>query len=154
MSKIRKEFANTRQQTFEFLVERGKIREFANAVCDPNPVYRDVEHARRLGFDDLLVPVTFPANHILQLDSENAVLELMQMINMNEATSVHGSCEFIHRRPVCAGEAFRGEIWFGDIYEKQGKRGGTMTFVEMEVRFIDRNEETAFTMRNLFIEKS
>jgi len=153
MSNIKKEFANTKLQTFEYLVERGKIREFARAICDQNPVYFDVDYARSQGLSDLLMPVTFPANHMLQLNSENWVLEIMQKVNMDGSKAVHGSCELIHHRSVCAGETFRGEVWFGEIYEKLGKRGGAMTFMEMEVKFFDSDEKLAFSMRNVFIEK-
>ena len=30
---------------YEFRVERGKIREFANAIGDANPIYRDLDYA-------------------------------------------------------------------------------------------------------------
>ena len=31
--------------SYEFHVERGKIREFADAIGDPNPIYRDPDYA-------------------------------------------------------------------------------------------------------------
>ena len=32
---------------YAFPVERGKIREFADAIGDPNPIYRDPDHAAK-----------------------------------------------------------------------------------------------------------
>ena len=32
---------------YEFLVERGKIREFADALGAPNPIYRDPAYAAK-----------------------------------------------------------------------------------------------------------
>ena len=32
---------------YEFHVERGKIREFADALGDPNPIYRDPDYAAK-----------------------------------------------------------------------------------------------------------
>ena len=34
---------------YEFHVERGKIREFADAIGDPNPIYRDPDYAKKTG---------------------------------------------------------------------------------------------------------
>jgi len=148
--------AGKKMLSFEFPVERGKIKEFANAICDPNPVYKDPEYAKKVGFEDVLMPVTFPATFFFHLDSENAVLETTLALGMNPATSVHGETEVIHNRSVCAGETLRGEMRIGNIYEKQGKRGGIMTFVEMECNFYDESDADtpAVIFRNVFIERS
>lgn len=146
-------FANTKLDSFDFPVERGKIKEFANAICDPNPVYNDKDYALKRGFADVIIPVTFPMTFVFQQSSENAVLEAMQKLGMDPARSVHGEIEFIYERPVCAGETLRVEIGIGNIYEKAGKRGGTMTFVEHETRFSDSAGHAVITVRNIFIEK-
>ena len=39
-----------------YLVSAEKIREFADAVNDPNPAYRSVEAARELGHPDVVAP--------------------------------------------------------------------------------------------------
>jgi acyl dehydratase len=41
-------------------VAREKIREFADAVGDPNPAYRDAEAAQAFGHPDVVAPPTFP----------------------------------------------------------------------------------------------
>ncbi len=41
-------------------VGREKIREFAEAVGDPNPAYRDQAAAQALGHPDVVAPPTFP----------------------------------------------------------------------------------------------
>lgn len=41
-------------------VSRVKIREFADAIGDPNPVYRDQEAAKAAGHPDVIAPPTFP----------------------------------------------------------------------------------------------
>ncbi len=137
----------------EFPVERGKIREFASAICDPNPVYRDREYARGKGFKDVLMPITFPGTFTFYLGSENAVMEMMETLDMDAGKSVHGSFEVIYERPVCAGEPLRMEVVVGRIYQKEGKRGGAMTFVEMDIRFYDAEDKLALTVRNEFIER-
>ena len=44
--------------SYEFHVERGKIREFADATGDPNPIYRDPDYAAEMGFAAILAPPT------------------------------------------------------------------------------------------------
>ena len=41
-------------------VTRVKIREFADAISDPNPLYRDPAHAKEAGYTDVIAPPTFP----------------------------------------------------------------------------------------------
>jgi len=147
------EMAGTKLAEVEFPVEKGKIREFASAICDPNPVYRDREYAKSRGFKDVLMPVTFPGTFTFHLGSENAVMEIMEQLEMDAGKSVHGSFEVTYERPVCAGETLRMEVVVGKIYQKEGKRGGTMTFVEMEICFYDAEGELAFTVCSEFIER-
>lgn len=150
---VKKEMAGTKIEEFKFPIERGKIREFASAICDPNPVYRDTEYARSKGFDDVLAPVTFPVTAGFHTSLDNFVLDISNKLDMDLGKSVHGSFEIIYQRPVCAGETLRGEISIGDIYEKEGKRGGKMTFVEMKNNFYDKDDNPVVTISNTFIER-
>jgi len=150
---VRKDIAGTKFGEFEFPVERGKIKEFARAILDPKPLYVDREHAKGRGFADVLMPPTFPATFAFHLPSENLVVEMMQQLEMNIAASVHGEAEFTFERPITAGEILKGEMRVGNIYEKAGKRGGTMTFVEMTIEFTDEKGKKAAEMKNIFIER-
>ena len=41
------------------VIERGPVSNFAAAVKDENPVYRDPNAAKTAGFDDIPAPPTF-----------------------------------------------------------------------------------------------
>ena len=41
---------------FAMPIERGKIREFANAIGDDNPIYLDPAYAGKSGFGDIPAP--------------------------------------------------------------------------------------------------
>ena len=45
--------------TFEMPVERGKIREFAEAIGDYNPIYSDPAYAAKTELRGILAPPTF-----------------------------------------------------------------------------------------------
>ena len=47
-----------------FEVERGRLRFFARTIGLTNPIYFDVEAARRAGHRDLPVPLTFLSNSL------------------------------------------------------------------------------------------
>ena len=48
-----------RYPPFEYEVGREKIREYANAVGETNPVHHDLEAARAAGFADVVAPPMF-----------------------------------------------------------------------------------------------
>lgn len=151
---IKKNMAGTKLTEFEFPVERGKIKEFASAICDPNPVYRDREYARDKGFDDILMPVTFPMTFGFFLPSENYMFEAITKLGLDTAKMLGGEMEILYQRPVCAGETLRGELIIGDIYEKESKASSKMTFIEFICNFYDRKDKLVVLMRNTGIERS
>jgi len=79
-----------------------KIREFADAIGDPNPAYHDRAAARALGHPDVIAPptfasvATFRATRVLVDDPE---------LGIDYSRVVHGDQRFAHTRPVRAGDA-------------------------------------------------
>ncbi|MFC4913697.1 MaoC family dehydratase N-terminal domain-containing protein [Actinomadura gamaensis] len=80
-------------------VSRVKIREFADAIGDPNPVYRDPEAARAAGHPDVIAPPTFPI--VVSLGG-SALAD--PGLGINFAMVVHGEQRFEYVRPVRAGD--------------------------------------------------
>ncbi|MCP2343367.1 MaoC family dehydratase N-terminal domain-containing protein [Actinomadura rupiterrae] len=80
-------------------VSRVKIREFADAIGDPNPVYRDPEAARAAGHPDVIAPPTFPI--VVSLGG-GALAD--PELGINFAMVVHGEQRFEYVRPVRAGD--------------------------------------------------
>ena len=52
---VSKNMTGVRLADLEFTVIGEKVEEFANAICDPNPIYIDRAYARRKGFNDVLI---------------------------------------------------------------------------------------------------
>jgi acyl dehydratase len=82
-------------------VGREKIREFADAVGDPNPAYRDRAAARALGHDDVVAPPTFAV--VVTRDPQKAVID-DPGLGLDFARVVHGDQKFVHHRPIRAGD--------------------------------------------------
>ena len=79
-----------------YVVGREKIREFASAIGDTNPVFHDVEAARALGYADLVAPPTFPV--ILSLKASGAVVRDPDL-GLDYSRVVHGEQKFAYSRP-------------------------------------------------------
>jgi acyl dehydratase len=82
-------------------VGREKIREFADAIGDPNPAYRDVEVARALGYPDVIAPPTFPI--VLSMRAGAQVVGDPEL-GLDYSRVVHGEQRFVYARPVRAGD--------------------------------------------------
>jgi acyl dehydratase len=110
---VGKEFPSV---TYE--VGREKIREYANAVGETNPVHHDPDAAREAGFRNVVAPPMFcvvysaPAMGPAILDPE---------VGINLAAMVHGGQEFQWGEPVCAGDTITTTPRFADYSEKDGK---------------------------------
>jgi acyl dehydratase len=82
-------------------VSRVKIAEFADAIGDPNPVYRDPAAARAAGHPDVIAPPTF-AIVISMAASGRAVAD--PDLGINYAMVVHGEQQFQYSRPFRPGD--------------------------------------------------
>jgi acyl dehydratase len=82
-------------------VGRAKIAEFATAIGDPDPAYRDPEAARALGHPDVIAPPTFAI--VVSLEAAAAVLDDPD-VGIDYSRVVHGEQRFTHHRPVRAGD--------------------------------------------------
>jgi acyl dehydratase len=76
-----------------------KIKEFAEAIGDPNPVYRDREAAKAAGHPDVIAPPTFPI--VISLSGSDL---LDPELGLNFAMVVHGEQRFEYQRPLRAGD--------------------------------------------------
>jgi acyl dehydratase len=120
--------------TFE--VEADRIRAYADAVHEDNPVYQDAEAATQDGFRDLVAPPMFavvysaPAMGPAIVDTIGDALPRM----------VHGGQEFVWGEPVVAGDSITTQASVTEIYEKDGK--GFYVFES-----VSKNQDGAETVR-------
>jgi acyl dehydratase len=90
--------------TAPYEVGREKIREFADATNDPNPVYRDRAAAQTLGYSDVIAPPTFAI--ILTLKAGHQVITDPDF-GIDYSRVVHGEQRFVHHRPITAGDVLQ-----------------------------------------------
>lgn len=127
-------------------VERGKIREFARAIKDDDPIYVDEEHARQEA-GGLVPPVTFLETVRLWGDGRGWPRPPIDL-----ARTLHGEQEYELLGAIHAGDVLTAVSRIADIYEKAGKRGGTMGFVVTETEFRNQRGELVARARSVAIE--
>jgi acyl dehydratase len=121
----------------DFQVEPERIRQYAAAAGETNPVYHDADAAKAAGFRDLVAPPMFcvvysaPAMGPAITDPE---------LEMNLMAMVHGGQEFVWGEPVCAGDVISTAVECKAIDD----RGG-MGFYVFES--VSRNQDGAETVR-------
>jgi acyl dehydratase len=99
-------------------VGREKIREYAHAVGEDNPVYFDRDAAKQAGFRDIPAPPMFAA--VYSAGSVGpAVVD--PEVGINLAMMVHGGQEFVWGEPVCSGDTVITETRVKEIEERDGR---------------------------------
>jgi acyl dehydratase len=102
---------------FEYEVGKEKIREYAQAVGEDNPIYFDRERAREAGFRDIPAPPMFA---VVYSAGSIAPAVLDPEVGIDVAMMVHGSQEFVWGEVVCAGDTITTETSVKDISERGG----------------------------------
>ena len=103
-------------------VEWGKVREFARAVHDP-----------RAGQEVPVPPPTFSA----VLTAEFIERFVCDLLPLDRTRTVHGEQEYEYYRPLRIGQSVRCRARIARDETKQGKRGGSMRFVTVEIELSD-----------------
>jgi len=117
--------------TEPYEVSRVKIAEFADAIGDPNPVYRDRAAAQAAGHSDVVAPPTF-AIVISMASSGRAVMD--PGLGINYAMVVHGEQRFEYSRQIQAGDLLSAQVTITDI--KQAGRNVLLT-TQTDIRTVD-----------------
>ena len=127
-------------------IERGKIREFAKAIKDDDPLYFDEAYARQEA-GGIMPPATF-LQTVTHWDDGRG----RPRVPMDLKRTLHGEQEFEFLRPIFAGDVLTAVSRITDLYEKAGRRGGTMTFVVTETEFTNQRGEVVARSRQVGIE--
>jgi acyl dehydratase len=129
---------------FEFRVERGKIREFADAIGDPNPIYRDPDHAGAI-----VAPPTFLRTFLYEPRASAEALKVKDWSYI-----VHGEQEFEYFAPIHAGDVLTGEERIVSVTEKESRRAGKLHIGVIETVFRNQRGEKVQVARRTLVETS
>ncbi|MES3000798.1 MAG: MaoC family dehydratase N-terminal domain-containing protein [Pseudomonadota bacterium] len=109
-------------------VEKGRLRFFAKAIGETNPVYTDEAAAHGAGYTSLPVPPTFLFS--LEMEKPDPFAWLGE-VGMDLTRILHGEQGFTYHHPACAGDTLTFESRIEDIYDK---KNGALSFVVKAVK--------------------
>jgi hypothetical protein len=114
---------------FAMDVERGKIHEYARAVHASDPAY--------VTGDTPPIPPTFLTTQFFWealVPGSNP----WALVNMDQKRGMHAEQEYVfHGPPPRAGTRLTCQSRIAEIYEKEGRRGGTLVFAVMVTEYRD-----------------
>jgi len=124
-------------ESVTYAVGREKVREYARAVGETDPLHLDVEAARAAGHRDLVAPPMFAVVY-----SSPAIMPALfdPEVGIDFARMVHGAQEFAWGPLVIAGDEITTECELVDTSE----RGG-VGFFTFETRSVNQDGERVCT---------
>jgi acyl dehydratase len=126
-------------------VSRVKIAEFADAIGDPNPLYRDVAAAKAAGYSDVIAPPTFPI--VITMAASRPLIGDPEL-GLNYAMVVHGEERFAYARPLRAGDVVTARATISSI-----RQIGSLTMVTTETELRAADGEHVCTAVSILVER-
>jgi acyl dehydratase len=140
-----------------FPVEAGHILQFARAIGDSNPVYRDASYAAGTELRGVIAPPTFTAasSHYDPDYPLRPKLGQAWFGSGREASGarreasggLHAEQHYEYHRPIRPGDVLVAETSDERTWEKQGRRGGKLLFSERVTVYRDRDRNPVVTER-------
>jgi len=116
-------------QPFVMDIERGKIHEFARATRSAHSSHFDGDHP--------VIPPTFLTTQFFWeelVEGSNP----WHLVQMSQKRGMHAEQEYVfHGPPPRAGERLFARSMVTEIWEKESRSAGTLTFVKMVTEFRD-----------------
>jgi acyl dehydratase len=138
----------TEPQTVE--VDRTAIRMFARAVGHTDPIYYDVEEARRRGYRDLPCPPAFLGTPVF--NPGRAPRSPFSSFKSPYKRVLNGGTEVEYfDEDICAGDVLTSTTKLTDISERQGSMG-PMLIIRSETTYRNQQGKVVAVMRGTAIQ--
>ncbi|WP_194820169.1 MaoC family dehydratase N-terminal domain-containing protein [Nocardia sp. XZ_19_385] len=105
-------------------VDAGRLRFFATAIGETNPIFTDLAAAQAAGYADLPVPPTFLFG--IELENPDSFGWLAEL-GIDLRRVLHGEQSFTYHSTAVAGDVLTSTPTIGNVYSK---KGGTLDFLE------------------------
>ena len=133
---------------FSATVEKGRLRFFAKAIGQTDPVYTDEAAAQAAGHPGLPVPPTF--FFCLEMESPDPAA-IRKLLGLDYRRVLHGEQGFTYHRMAYAGDVLTFEQRIEDIYDK---KGGALEFVVRKTRVSNQRGEHVADLRSVTVQRN
>lgn len=130
---------------YTFVVERGKIREFAEAIGDMKDIYLDPGKAALAGYADVTAPPTFGT--AINLWGGLDFMKMCQGMNLDSVKVLHGEQEYIYSGDIVAGDVITAATALVGYTEKKN-----MHVFKLETVYFNQRKEEVLKSRHLILE--
>lgn len=148
-----------------FPIEEGHIMMFARSIGDSNPIYHDREAAKNTEPGAVIAPPTF-VQASAQFDPDyflrpkigedwfGSGKESSGVTGGGGSVSkgLHAEQSYEYHRPLKAGDVLTAETKPGKKWEKQGGRGGKLSFSETVTEYRDQDGNLIVTARSVGVQ--
>lgn len=142
---IDRKFIGYQLEPSVLVVDRTRLKFFAKAIGEQDPVYRDLAAAQAAGYRDLPAPPTFL--FAAELDS-GANDRLLADLGIPLSRLLHGEQSFRYLKPVCAGDTVTVRSTITDIYDK---KGGKLEFAVKDSSVVNQRDELVAELRTVLV---
>jgi acyl dehydratase len=144
---------------YTYIVEKGKIAEFAMAVAqkeskfDVNPIYVDSEAAKKEGYKDVIITPTMQT--CFSMWSGGGLGSLIQELGIDLGRLLHGEEEYEYFGEINPGDVMTGKTKVVQMYDKEKKNqpGKFMEFTVMETEIRNQRGELVLKTRTTTVER-
>jgi acyl dehydratase len=126
-------------------VDAGRLKFFAKAIGETNPVFTDPETANAAGHRDLPVPPTFLFG--IELESPDPFAWLSG-IGVDLRRVLHGEQSFTYHSPAVAGDVLTVTPRIGNVYSK---KGGALDFIEKSSTVTRENGDLVAELKTVIV---
>jgi acyl dehydratase len=126
---------------FTVEAERGRLRFFAKATGQTDPVYIDDEAARAAGYPGLPLPPTFL--FCLEMEAPNPAA-IREALGLDYSRILHGEQGYSFHRMAYAGERLTFQQHIADIYDR---RNGALEFIVRKTAVSNAHGEPVAELR-------
>ncbi|UVE17116.1 MaoC family dehydratase N-terminal domain-containing protein [Pseudomonas sp. LS44] len=128
-------------------VEKGRLRFFAKAIGETDPIYTDEAAAKAAGHKSLPVPPTF----FMCLGGEGRdQVEQLKIYGFDLARILHAEQSFVYHKMAYAGDTLTFDTKVADVYDK---KGGALQFVVNETRVTNQHGEHIADVRSSLVQR-
>ena len=147
MTTLSKELVGKKLGSYSYTVERGKIAEYCLAIGEKDPVYFDIDAAKKEGYTDIPAPMTFTT--VIQFWGYPGIWDDMTSIGIDITRLLHLKEEYTYRNTIYPGK-YSADVEIIDVktgkmdmvtFRSVFKNDKNETAVEAEMAIVMRPEE-------------
>ncbi|MFJ3804721.1 MaoC family dehydratase N-terminal domain-containing protein [Streptomyces sp. NPDC090088] len=127
------------------LITRSRLRQFAKATGQTDPVYLDPQAAKSAGHRDLPVPPTFFFSVDLEAPDP---LDYCQLLGIDPNRILHGEQSFQYLHMAYAGDVLSTKSTVTDLYSR---KGGALDFVTRVFDVVNQDNVLVASMESTVV---